>query len=600
MKYGFRLHAGGMKKCFAADCAVVARFERSAIKRYARPHGQLSAGARYACRLARGEMAPSSRLALCMIVRDSSRTLRACLSSVVPWVDELIVVDTGSLDDTRQIAAEFHARVVEFPWCDDFAAARNESLRHAAAPWLFWMDSDDTIDAENGLKLRELANGPLETGPTAYVMQVHCPGPAGSAECTVVDHVKMFRNDPRLRFEGRIHEQILPAIRRIDGSVEWTDIFVAHSGVEHTLEAKRRKQERDLRLLEMELAERPEHPFVLFNLGMTYADMEQSEPAVRYLKRCLLASSIAESHVRKAYALLVGSLIQLGQDVEARQILGRGRELYPDDPELFFRLGILEHRTKNYAAAIEAYRGALHDQTERYFSSRDDGISGYKTRHNLAGIYREIGRLDLAELQWRLALEAEPMYWEGWHGLVESLLDQKRYAALEVEIESAQQAGVPQQQIVCAAAQLAAKRGNIEAAIQMLDEASAHLRGPIELLRLKCQLTFEHSTAEQAIAALEELCRKTPDDGAAWHNLGTAYQRSGCNALAEISYQKSLALRPDSIPTLRQLVDVQKAMGRHDAARGWSEVVNRTKDVHPAMPDVLDTLQGSPIAVAAG
>ena len=84
------------------------------------------------------------RLSLCMIVRDSSRTLPACLESIHPWVDEMVIVDTGSTDETPRIVESFGGRLFHFPWCDDFSAARNESLRHARGDWLFWMDSDDT------------------------------------------------------------------------------------------------------------------------------------------------------------------------------------------------------------------------------------------------------------------------------------------------------------------------------------------------------------------------------------------------------------------------------------------------------------------------
>src|SRR5581483_9745930 len=100
--------------------------------------------------------------------------------------------------------------------CDDFSAARNESLRHARGRWLFWMDSDDTISPDNGRKLRALARGPAEPSLLGYVAQVHCPGAGddGALDTTVVDHVKLFRNLPELRFDGRIHEQVLPALRR--------------------------------------------------------------------------------------------------------------------------------------------------------------------------------------------------------------------------------------------------------------------------------------------------------------------------------------------------------------------------------------------------
>src|SRR5262249_30200154 len=92
-------------------------------------------------------------LSLCMIVRDNARTLAAALTSIRPWVDEMVVVDTGSTDATPRLAARLGARVEHFAWCDSFAAARNESLKYARGQWVFWTDSDDTIDAANGRKL---------------------------------------------------------------------------------------------------------------------------------------------------------------------------------------------------------------------------------------------------------------------------------------------------------------------------------------------------------------------------------------------------------------------------------------------------------------
>ena len=118
-------------------------------------------------------------LSLCLIARDSIRTLGACLASIRPWVDEMVVVDTGSVDATPQIASRFRARVFEFAWCDDFSAARNESLRHARGQWLFWMDSDDTIDEANGRRLRDLVYSRHPHEVLGYVIQVHCPGPCG-------------------------------------------------------------------------------------------------------------------------------------------------------------------------------------------------------------------------------------------------------------------------------------------------------------------------------------------------------------------------------------------------------------------------------------
>ncbi len=135
-------------------------------------------------------------LSLCMIVRDAADTLRTALDSICPWVDELVVVDTGSTDSTVSIATDHGAAVYSFPWCDDFSAARNESLAHAQGDWVFWMDADDVISAENGRRLKALAALSSGTTPMAYVVQVHCPGfkTNGQLDATIVDHVKMFRN----------------------------------------------------------------------------------------------------------------------------------------------------------------------------------------------------------------------------------------------------------------------------------------------------------------------------------------------------------------------------------------------------------------------
>src|SRR5262249_41567284 len=151
------------------------------------------------------------RVSLCMIVRNEEANLPACLQTAADLVDEIIVVDTGSTDRTKDVAAGFGARVFDFPWVGSFAAARNESLRHAACPWLFWLDADDRLDDANRARLRALFDG-LGEDQTAYVMQCLClPDPVhGSA--TTVHHLRLFRNHPALRWEYRVHEQILGAV----------------------------------------------------------------------------------------------------------------------------------------------------------------------------------------------------------------------------------------------------------------------------------------------------------------------------------------------------------------------------------------------------
>src|SRR5262249_52030508 len=144
------------------------------------------------------------------------------------------------------------AKVVDFPWCDSFAAARNEGLKHATGDYVFWLDADDRLDEENREKLRALFAG-LRDEQVAYSMKCKClPDDAGTA--TLVDHVRLSRNRPDVRWRYRVHEQILPAIRAVGGEVRWADVVIHHTGYQDRA-LRQRKLQRDLRLLQLEQAE---------------------------------------------------------------------------------------------------------------------------------------------------------------------------------------------------------------------------------------------------------------------------------------------------------------------------------------------------------
>jgi glycosyltransferase involved in cell wall biosynthesis len=180
-------------------------------------------------------------------------------------VDELVIVDTGSADQTKGIAESFQAKVFDFPWCDSFAAARNHSLAQATGDWVFWLDADDRLDEANRKMLRSLfAN--LKDENAAYVMKCHClPDPTTGAT-TIVDHVRLFRNEPEIRWKYRVHEQILPSLRALGTNVLWSDVVIHHQGYQDK-DLRRRKLDRDSRLLTKENSDCPDDPFTLFNLG---------------------------------------------------------------------------------------------------------------------------------------------------------------------------------------------------------------------------------------------------------------------------------------------------------------------------------------------
>lgn len=501
---------------------------------------------------------PRPKLSLCMIVRDNERTIDACLASIAPCVDELIVVDTGSLDRTPEIALTYGAKLYHFPWCDDFAAARNESLKYATGEWIFWMDSDDVIPEDCGRKLRALVDGKHPANCLGYVMQVHCPG-QNPTDVTVVDHVKLFRNQPELRFEFRIHEQILPAIRRAGGEVAFTDVYVVHAGSDRSHEGQAHKLERDFKLLQLELADRPDHPFVLFNLGMTHADCGQHAEAIRSLERCLAVSAPAESHVRKAYALLVSSLMQSGRHVDAEGICARGRELFADDKELLFRQAMLEHHGGRLEEAAAAYRQLLEAEERRHFTSIDAGLSGYKARHNLAVVLEDLGDIEAAANEWRQVTQNQPDYAPAWRSLGEILLRQgkKRDVLLLCQQLTTDSNESLRHLVSYLQGRIAEAEGDVASALSWFDEADRLEPTETFALRQSCRLLFESGVWPRARESLAQLATRAPDDASVFHNLGVVNWRLGEVAMARSDWELSLSLRPGYQETLDLLENVQ-------------------------------------------
>ena len=191
-----------------------------------------------------------ARISLTMIVENEENNIGRCLESVRGVFDEIVVVDTGSKDRTVEIARSFGARVFDFVWVDDFGAARNAALARAKGDYAFWLDADDLIEPPQCAKLEALF-GRLRPGEMmpAFVVRCACdPGPDGARGDTVVDHVRLFPLIEGVRWTYRVHEQVLPALKRAGVPVEWTDITVRHTGYSDRA-LRFRKLERDCRIL---------------------------------------------------------------------------------------------------------------------------------------------------------------------------------------------------------------------------------------------------------------------------------------------------------------------------------------------------------------
>ena len=370
----------------------------------------------------------SQRISLCLIAKNEAANLPACLHSAAGLVDEIIVVDTGSRDATKEVAAGLGARVFDFPWVDSFAAARNESLRHATGDWLLWLDGDEHFDDANRAKLQALKAS--LNGAAAYVMVQRSPSESDAAGPIEVDQVRLFANPPLVRWSYRVHEQILPGVRRAGQDIRFTDIAIAHTG--YTDPALRRhKTERNLRLLYLEYQEQPHDPFTLFNLGWALQETGRYDEALSFLGQSLQRWHPGDSIVRKLFVLIAHGHRQLGRLREALAVCQTGRARCPDDPELLDLEGHLREEVGDLDGAIACYRQLAQLRPGHHFASRSADLGGPGVRHHLARALGKRGRLAEAELEWRATLADRPAFPPAWLELGKLYLAQGRWADLD-------------------------------------------------------------------------------------------------------------------------------------------------------------------------
>ena len=195
-------------------------------------------------------------IALVMIVRDEARCIERCLTSARPWVDEMLVLDTGSVDATAEIAQRCGARVARFAWVDDFAAARNAALALTDAAWCLMLDADEWI-TRGGDALVALRSQPAEFIGQVRVDSGFDDGRGGTGQAPSW----LARVLPRgVRYAGRVHEQPQSALPRRRLALE-----IGHDGY---LDAQMlRKRGRNEQLLRLALAAQPLDAYLRYQLG---------------------------------------------------------------------------------------------------------------------------------------------------------------------------------------------------------------------------------------------------------------------------------------------------------------------------------------------
>ena len=359
-----------------------------------------------------------------MIVRDEELFLGECLASIQPFVDEIVVVDTGSQDNTKAIAREYGARVSDFVWHDDFAAARNCAIDQATGDWILYIDADERLGNTDPAYLQaQLADRGKISHQVRFFPFVNCTGYWEN---------RLFRNDPRLRFRSVIHEGMQGEIIRIateDGlEIGRTDITIEHVGYEGD---QTRKHRRNLPLLQRAINADPDRAFLRSHLGRVLAGLGDDDGAIAAWQAGIDITRAGRDE-RPGQALsfldLIPFLHEREHDVSA--LVADTRSRFPDNMLGIWLAARVAIDTGDLDGAVDLLEQLAAIDGDTYFDGKmayDKKIFGVFAYESLGNCYFKLGRHADSARYFRLAEVCEPE--EPGHRVRRQLAEQRAAAA---------------------------------------------------------------------------------------------------------------------------------------------------------------------------
>ncbi len=338
-----------------------------------------------------------NRIALVMIVRDEARCLARCLESARPWVDKMLVLDTGSVDATPQIARRAGARVAQFDWVDDFAAARNAALALCDADWRLVLDADEWI-AGGGESLAALRGEAADfVGQIRVASAFDGSGGVGEAPSWLP------RVLPRgVPYAGRVHEQPVSTLPR-----RRLSLLIGHDGY---LDAqKSRKIGRNERLLGLALEAEPDDAYLRYQLGKDLEVRAQYEAAAPHYAQALERADARAAWRHDLVLRQLFTLKKLARFESALALAEAEMPHWPHSPDFFFTLGdlLLDWAAARPERAVEllpmiesSWLRALEIGEQPALHDTVRGRGSFLAAHNLAVLHAGLGH-DAEAGHWR-------------------------------------------------------------------------------------------------------------------------------------------------------------------------------------------------------
>ncbi|WP_127532082.1 tetratricopeptide repeat-containing glycosyltransferase family 2 protein [Paenibacillus kobensis] len=307
-------------------------------------------------------------LSLCMIVKNEERVLARCLDSVNALVDEIIIVDTGSTDRTKAIASRYTHHIYDYEWTNDFAAARNESIKHATGKWILVLDADEYIQPDQHEELRRLLQSRDARKPTGFMLQIMniLGSENGLNHLMESPGARLFSKTPGVHYVEPIHEQI----RAANGAIPFENITfkIFHSGYTDEVATEKQKTKRNLSILEnIKSSTKVREPYYCFVLGNEYVNGDNLSQAIKYYRKSYNRSKPTDAWYNHLIDRMITTFMKQNEYIEALKLVKAAQKKHIDVVDFYCLEGIILNHYGLYHEAKHCLERCLEiaDQRER-------------------------------------------------------------------------------------------------------------------------------------------------------------------------------------------------------------------------------------------
>lgn len=285
-------------------------------------------------------------------MKNESRYLQKCIESTLPVVSEVIIVDTGSTDETLKIASKYTSKVYSYPFDQNFSNARNEALKYVKTPWVLFLDADECLELCDAQELLKTA---LQSPSDILGYKLTRYNFFGTGGWYTSKNLKLFRNQPNIFYEGSVSESVTNSIQRAGGRIVDAPVLLNHFGHCRSIEDRNRKAHFYLNLMLKEISESPQNSRLMGYAGMILRTLGRFDEALEIVEKAVAISpQSAHAHYCKAQVLR-----SVGKFQEALKSYLRAAEIDKEDPSTWNMVGVLQMSLENYSLAREAFEKTL-------------------------------------------------------------------------------------------------------------------------------------------------------------------------------------------------------------------------------------------------